>query len=53
VKVLKKVKKNYYHQLKCATSHYYENVRCQGESEPKTIGMADLKHVLHYQVDNA
>ena len=21
------------HKLKCVTSHYYENVRCQGESQ--------------------
>jgi len=30
-KVLKKVKKNWYHKLKHASSHYFENVRCQVE----------------------
>ena len=30
-KVLKKVKKNWSHELKRASSHYYENVRCQVE----------------------
>jgi len=32
-KVLKKVKKNWSHELKRVASHYNENVRCQGERE--------------------
>jgi len=32
-KVLKKVKKNWSHELKRATSNYYENIGRQGESQ--------------------
>jgi len=53
-KVLKKVKKNWSHEMKHATSHYYENVSRQGErrtenhwnSRPET-------HPLCYQDDTA
>jgi len=30
-KVLKKVKKNWFYEFKCESTHYYENARCQVE----------------------
>jgi len=44
LKVLKKLKKNWSHELKRASSHYYENV---------TIGTADLKHLFRSQDNDA
>jgi len=45
--VLKKVKKNWSHELKCATSYYYKNVSHQGERRTKNHGTADVK-CIHY-----
>jgi len=41
-KVLKKVKKNWSHELKRVTSHYYANVSCQGKRRTEN-------HVLQKQ----
>jgi len=48
-KILKKVKKTWFHELKCATSHYHDNVNRQGERQTENHwhGTADLKHI-HY-----
>jgi len=35
------------HELKCVSSHYYENARCQLRGEPSTIGMTDLKPIRY------
>jgi len=46
-KVLKKVKKNWSHELKLAASHYYKNVSRQGTADLKRINL------LRYQDGDA
>jgi len=45
-KVFKKVEKKWSHELKHASSHYYENISRQVRGEPKTIGTADTSDTL-------
>jgi len=40
---LKKVQKNWFHELKRASSHYYENVKCQVERRTLNLWHGRLK----------
>ena len=53
-KVLKKVKKNWFRELKRASSHYYENARSWDEKWTHNHWHDRLEmYLLYYQVDNA
>jgi len=50
---VKKVKKIWYHELKCAIGHYYQNESCQGKSPAENHWHSRPKTNLCYQGDDA